>query len=89
MAPITFVICSLVWGFAFQPAVLNRCHLTLWLLAMESFRNLFTVESHATFEWGHATLGKAYQSETPEYSKKKKKLVLEKEKFVLKTFSNS
>jgi hypothetical protein len=35
IAPVETVVImlfSLVWGFVVQPAVLNRCHLTIWLL---------------------------------------------------------
>lgn len=61
-APVCFMMASLMWGFVLQPAVLNRCHLTLWLLLIESFRNLLTANTRATFTWGHATLGNVYRS---------------------------
>jgi hypothetical protein len=51
-----FVLVAFVWGLIVQPAVLNRCHLTLWLLIFAAFRNLFTVGSHATNAWKFATM---------------------------------
>ena len=47
---------ALVWGFYMQPAVLNRCHLTLWLVILGAFRNLIALESRATAAWRFATL---------------------------------
>ena len=44
-----------------QPAVLNHCHLTLWLLIFSAFRNLFVVESHATAGWRFATMADVYR----------------------------
>ena len=38
-------------------AILNRCHLTIWLLVIESFHNLLTVDAHASFAWGHRVYG--------------------------------
>jgi hypothetical protein len=37
--------------------ILNRCHLTIWLLVIESFHNLLTVDAHASFAWGHRVYG--------------------------------
>ena len=56
------MLLALMWGFVAQPAVLNRCHLTLWLLIFGAFRNLFTMESHATAAWGFATAREAVGS---------------------------
>jgi hypothetical protein len=53
------VLLALMWGFVLQPAVLNRCHLTTWLLIFGAFRNLFAMESHATVAWGFATAREA------------------------------
>jgi hypothetical protein len=58
---VCFVITMYFWGFFLQPSILNNCHLTLWLLVFQAFRNLFIVESHATTGWGFATMADAYR----------------------------
>ena len=58
---VCFVITMCFWGFFLQPSILNNCHLTLWLLVFQAFRNLFIVESHATTGWGFATMADAYR----------------------------
>ena len=50
-----------IWGFVLQPAVLNRCHLTLWLLILSAFRNLMALESHATAAWRFAMAADVYR----------------------------
>jgi len=56
-----FMLIAFVWGFLVQPGILNRCHLTLWLLIFGAFRNLFVVESHATAAWGFVTMADVYK----------------------------
>ena len=56
-APVCFGITALTWGLMIQPPILNRCHLTIWLLVIESFHNLLTVDAHASFAWGHRVYG--------------------------------
>ena len=56
-APVCFGIVALSWGLIIQPPILNRCHLTIWLLVIESFHNLLTVDAHASFAWGHRVYG--------------------------------
>jgi hypothetical protein len=56
-----FMLLALVWGFILQPAFLNRCHLTMWLLIFGAFRNSIAQESHATAEWRYATMTDVYQ----------------------------
>ena len=58
---ICFTLIAFVWGLFIQPAVLNHCHLTLWLLIFSAFRNLFVVESHATAGWRFATMADVYR----------------------------
>ena len=53
-APVCFIIASLSWGLFLRPAAFNRCHLPLWLLLIEAFRNFLTVDAHATFLWSQA-----------------------------------
>ncbi len=57
IAPVCFGIISLSWGLMFQPAILSRCHLSQWLLVIEAFHNLLTIDAHATFAWGHRVFG--------------------------------
>jgi hypothetical protein len=64
IAPVETIIvmlCSFYWGFILQPAVLNRCHLTLWLLIFNAFRNLVALESHATAAWRFSTTADVYR----------------------------
>ncbi len=61
METIVLMLFSFCWGFVLQPAVLNRCHLTLWLLIFSAFRNLMTLESHATSAWRFATAADVYR----------------------------
>ena len=58
---VCFILWTLIWGFVLQPAVLNRCHLTLWLLVFGAFRNLMALESHATAAWRFATMADVYR----------------------------
>ena len=58
---VCFMFSALAWGLYFQPAVLNRCHLTLWLLIFGAFRNLIALEAHATAAWKFATMADAYR----------------------------
>ena len=51
-----FTLAAVVWGFVVQPAVLNHCHLTVWLLIFSAFRNLFVLEVHSTAGWRFATM---------------------------------
>ena len=55
---ILFGFLASVWAVVLQPGILNRCHLTLWILIFEAFRNLVVVENHVTLSWGHATAGR-------------------------------
>ncbi len=54
-----FMLAVFVWGLFLQPAVLNHCHLTVWLLIFGALRNVFLVESHATTGWGFTTMADA------------------------------
>ena len=56
-----FMLCALVWGVSLQPAILNRCHLTLWLLIFGAFRNMIAIEAHATAAWRFSTMAEAYR----------------------------
>ena len=52
IASICFMLAAFVWGFVLQPAVLNHCHLTVWLLVFGALRNWLLAESG----WGFATV---------------------------------
>ena len=56
MVPVIFILLAFVWSVYIQPAVLNRCHLTLWLLIFDALRNLAVVEDHLSFAWGFRRL---------------------------------
>ncbi len=56
-----FVLLALFWGFILQPSVLNRCHLTIWLLILGAFRNLITLETHATTAWRFSTISDVFR----------------------------
>ena len=58
---VCFMMTAFIWGLFLQPSIFNHCHLTLWLLIFQAFRNLFIVESHATTGWGFATMADAYR----------------------------
>jgi hypothetical protein len=58
---VCFMMTAFIWGLFLQPSIFNHCHLTLWLLIFQAFRNLFIVESHATAGWGFATMADAYR----------------------------
>ena len=61
LVPLLFVAIALIWGFLIQPSVFNRCHLTIWMMLIESLRNFLVIESHATMSWGFSTLTNAYR----------------------------
>jgi hypothetical protein len=54
--PVVFTPTALYWSFYIQPAVLNRCHLTVWLLVLDALRNLAVVDDHVSFAWGFSAL---------------------------------
>jgi hypothetical protein len=49
-----FTLAAVIWGFFIQPAILNHCHLTVWLLIFSAFRNLFVPD--ASTGWRFATM---------------------------------
>jgi hypothetical protein len=54
--PVIFILIAFFWTFYIQPAVLNRCHLTLWMLIFDALRNVAVVEDHFSFAWGFKKL---------------------------------
>ena len=54
-----FVLSVFVW-YQIQPAILNRCHLAVWILIISSVRNCFLVKEHATMSWGFSTIGRVF-----------------------------
>ena len=61
VSTLCFMLGALVWGVSLQPAILNRCHLTLWLLIFSAFRNMIAIEAHATAAWRFSTMAEAYR----------------------------
>jgi hypothetical protein len=62
LATACFLLWVLGWGFAVQPAILNRCHLlTLWLLIFGALRNLVMFEARATSAWRFSTAADVYR----------------------------
>ena len=59
LAAVIFGYSVLCWGIA-QPAILNRCHLVLWLLIFNAIRNLVIVENHSTVSWMHESVGRIF-----------------------------
>ena len=59
--PVIFTFTVSIWGMLLQPAILNKCHLTVWLLIFEAVRNLAIVEQHATLSWWHTTINKVFR----------------------------
>lgn len=60
MAAMLFGFLVGAWASIVQPAVLNRCHLTLWILIFEAVRNSAIVEHHSTLSWGHSAAGHVF-----------------------------
>jgi hypothetical protein len=56
---IVFILLVFVW-YQIQPAILNRCHLAVWILIISSVRNCFLLKEHATMSWGFTTISSIF-----------------------------
>jgi len=59
--PTLFLFVSFIWAVVLQPAILNHCHLPLWLLIFQAIHNCATIEQHATVPWLFAGLSSVYR----------------------------
>ena len=58
--PVMFLLISFVWAVILQPAILNHCHLPLWLLIFQAIHNCATIEQHATVGRGFLPACRAF-----------------------------